>query len=44
MDRGARCNGGHTTPVYVKVGDERFWKRSEVPHLVANRLDELQAG
>ncbi len=38
----ARCNAGHTTPVYVKVGDERFWKRSEVPDLIANRLDELK--
>lgn len=37
----ARCNGGHTSPVYVKVGDERFWKRSEVSFLVANRLREL---
>ena len=37
----ARCNGGHTTPVYVKVGDERTWKRTEVSFLVANRLREL---
>ena len=38
----ARCNTAHTSPVYIKVGGERFWKRSEVPQLVANRLDELR--
>jgi hypothetical protein len=38
----ARCSGAHTTPVYVKVNGERFWKRDAVPQLVAHRLAALQ--
>jgi hypothetical protein len=38
----ARCYGGHTTPVYVKVGEERFWKRSQVEALIGRRLEQLQ--
>jgi hypothetical protein len=37
----ARCDGGHTTPVYIKVGNQRFWKRSEAQQLILNRLNEL---
>jgi hypothetical protein len=38
----ARCYGAHTTPVYVKVGEERFWKRSQIGALIARRLEQLQ--
>jgi hypothetical protein len=38
----ARCYGGHTTPVYVKVGAERFWKVSQIETLIAKRLEQLQ--
>ena len=38
----ARCYGAHTTPVYVKVGEERFWKRSQIEALTARRLEQLQ--
>jgi hypothetical protein len=37
----ARCYGAHTTPVYVKIGEERFWKVSQVEILITKRLDEL---
>jgi hypothetical protein len=38
----ARCSGAHTTPVYVKVAEERFWKLSQVESLIAKRLKQLQ--
>jgi hypothetical protein len=37
----ARCAGAHTTPVYIKVGNERFWKLDQVERLVANRMKQL---
>ncbi len=41
----ARCDAAHTSPVYIRVGNRPFWKRSEVATLVARRqhdLDELE--
>jgi hypothetical protein len=38
----ARCAGAHTTPVYVKVNGQRFWKRAQVPALIAHRMQALK--
>lgn len=38
----ARCFGAHTTPVYVQIGGQRFWKREAVERLVARRMAALQ--
>jgi hypothetical protein len=38
----ARCAGAQTTPVYIKVGGQRFWKRGQVARLIAQRLKDLQ--
>ena len=37
----ARCAGALTSPVYVRVGNQPWWKREIVPQLVANRLSQL---
>jgi hypothetical protein len=37
----ARCEGAHTTPVYIKVGGQRFWKRNQVETLIARRMANL---
>ena len=37
----ARCSGGLTSPVYVRVGTERTWKRGAVRGLIATRLKQL---
>jgi hypothetical protein len=39
----ARCAGALTTPVYVQVGDERFWDLRKVEDLIARRLRQLDA-
>jgi hypothetical protein len=38
---GARCAGAVTSPVYVRVGSERFWKLKAVPGLIGARLSQL---
>jgi hypothetical protein len=38
----ARCDGAHTTPVYVKVGGRSFARRDQLPNLVARRLETLK--
>ena len=38
----ARCAGAHTSPIYVRVGDQPFWKREAVPELIQTRLSQLQ--
>jgi hypothetical protein len=38
----ARCAGAHTSPVYVRVAEEPFWKLRAVPALVQTRLDQLR--
>lgn len=40
----ARCAGAQTTPVYVRVGDQPFWKLEKVRELVdirASQLDDI---
>jgi hypothetical protein len=37
----ARCAGAHTTAIYIQVGKERFWNRSQVAPLIARRLKQL---
>jgi len=39
----ARCAGALTTPVYVQVGDQRFWDLRKVEDLVGSRLRQLEA-
>jgi hypothetical protein len=39
----ARCHGAFTSPVFVRVGPGRFWKRAAVPELVKTRLEDLDA-
>ena len=38
---GARCAGAVTSPVYIRVGKEPFWKLKAVPELIATRLNQL---
>lgn len=38
----ARCAGGHTTPIYIKVGSQRSWRLEQVKELVAERLKDLR--
>jgi hypothetical protein len=37
----ARCAGAVTSPVYVRVGEEPFWKLKDVPELIRTRLNQL---
>jgi hypothetical protein len=37
----ARSAGAHTTPVYVRVDEGRFWKVDRVEDLVSVRLKQL---
>jgi hypothetical protein len=37
----ARCAGALTSPIYVHVGDEPFWKVKAVPELIQARLSQL---
>jgi len=37
----ARCAGAHTSPVYVVVADQPFWKVKAVPELIKTRLRQL---
>jgi hypothetical protein len=37
----ARCAGALTSPVYVRVGEEPFWKLKDVPELIQTRLNQL---
>jgi hypothetical protein len=37
----ARCAGAVTSPVYVRVGEEPFWKLKDVPELIQTRLNQL---
>ena len=39
----ARCAGAHTSPIYVRVGDEPTWKRDSVPDLIQTRMQQLDA-
>ena len=38
---GARCAGAVTSPVYIRVGSEPFWKLKAVPELIRARLNQL---
>ena len=38
----ARCSGARTSPVYLLVGDEPFWKLGAVPQLVDIRFQQLR--
>ena len=38
----ARSEGAHTTPVYIKVAGQRFWKRAQVENLIARRMSDLK--
>jgi hypothetical protein len=37
----ARCAGALTSPVYIHVGNESFWKLKAVPELIQARLNQL---
>ncbi len=37
----ARCAGAHTSPIYIRVGDQSFWKLKAVPELIQIRLKQL---
>src|SRR5262249_13120837 len=39
----ARCAGALTTPVYIRVGEERFWNLSLVEPLIEKRVQQLEA-
>jgi len=37
----ARCAGALTSPVYIQVGKESFWKLKAIPELIQARLSQL---